>query len=84
MKYLVRYTISETANKFINGHFRVRNLEIIGEAARNINEEIKNKYQEVPWRNMIGLRNILIHEYFHIDESIIWEAGSFREYENVM
>ncbi|OMF80314.1 hypothetical protein BK142_07395 [Paenibacillus glucanolyticus] len=53
----------------------VRNLEIIGEAARNMNDEIKEKYQEVPWRNMIGLRNILIHEYFGIDESIIWEVS---------
>lgn len=54
----------------------VRNLEIIGEAARNVNDEIKKKYQEVPWRNMIGLRNILIHEYFGIDESIIWEVST--------
>ncbi|MFB5762568.1 HepT-like ribonuclease domain-containing protein [Paenibacillus medicaginis] len=54
----------------------VRNLEIIGEAARNINDEVKNKYPEVPWRNMIGLRNILIHEYFGIDESIVWEVAT--------
>ncbi|MFB5269579.1 DUF86 domain-containing protein [Paenibacillus enshidis] len=39
----------------------------------NINEAA---YQEVPWRNMIGLRNILIHEYFGIDESIIWEVAT--------
>ncbi|MNJ76878.1 hypothetical protein D3C77_742600 [compost metagenome] len=54
----------------------VRNLEIIGEAARNVNDEVKMKYQEIPWRNMIGLRNILIHEYFGIDESIVWEVAT--------
>jgi uncharacterized protein with HEPN domain len=51
----------------------IRNLEIIGEAARNLPEEIKTKHTEIPWRQMIGVRNILFHEYFGIDNSIIWE-----------
>src|SRR5690554_481985 len=51
----------------------IRNLEIIGEAARDIPEEIRNKYRKIPWRKMIGLRNILIHEYFGVDELIVWE-----------
>ncbi|TJY42458.1 DUF86 domain-containing protein [Cohnella pontilimi] len=51
----------------------IRNLEVIGEAARSMPEEVKAKYPEIPWRQMIGLRNILIHEYFGVDESIIWE-----------
>jgi uncharacterized protein with HEPN domain len=51
----------------------IRNLEIIGEAARNVPEEIKNNYNEIPWKKMIGLRNMLIHEYFGVDESIVWE-----------
>jgi uncharacterized protein with HEPN domain len=52
----------------------IRNLEVIGEASRNMPEEIRNKYPEIPWRKMIALRNILIHEYFGIDESIVWEV----------
>jgi len=51
----------------------IRNLEVIGEASKNISEEIINQYPEVPWKSMIGLRNILIHEYFGIDPEIIWE-----------
>ena len=51
----------------------IRNLEIIREAAKNIPEEIGNKYNKIPWRKMIGLRNILIHEYFGVDELIVWE-----------
>ncbi|MGG6310315.1 HepT-like ribonuclease domain-containing protein [Paenibacillus macerans] len=54
----------------------IRNLEIIGEAARNLSDDVRMKYKEIPWRNMIGLRNILIHEYFGIDESIVWEVAT--------
>lgn len=59
----------------------VRNLEIIGEASKKVPDEIKLNYPEVPWRQMIGLRNILIHEYFGIDESIIWQiiTKNFKE-----
>lgn len=52
----------------------IRNLEVIGEASRNISDEMKNKYSIIPWRQMTGLRNILIHEYFGVDESIIWNV----------
>jgi uncharacterized protein with HEPN domain len=52
----------------------IRNLEVIGEATRHIPENIKNKYTEIPWRRMAGLRNILIHEYFGLDEMIVWEV----------
>lgn len=51
----------------------IRNLEIIGEASRNVSEDIRNKFPEIPWKQMIGLRNILIHEYFGVDESIVWQ-----------
>lgn len=54
----------------------IRNLEVIGEAAKNIPEEIKTKYAEIPWKRMIGLRNMAIHEYFGIDVSITWEIVS--------
>lgn len=59
----------------------IRNLEIIGEASKFITEEIRLKYPSVPWKSMVGLRNILIHEYFGVDEQIIWEIVSkdFKE-----
>ena len=50
----------------------LRNLEIIGEASRNVPPEIRSRYPDVPWARMIGLRNIVSHEYFGIDLSIIW------------
>jgi len=51
----------------------VRNLEIIGEAAKHIPTSIRSKHTEIPWKKMIGLRNIVTHKYFGIDEKIIWE-----------
>jgi len=41
----------------------LRNLEIIGEAAKNIPEEIRKKYPEIPWNRVVGLRNVVIHGY---------------------
>lgn len=54
----------------------IRNLEIIGEAARNVPKNIREKYHRVSWRKMSGLRNILIHEYFGIDEENVWEIAT--------
>ena len=51
----------------------VRNLEIIGEASKNIPEKVRENHPEIPWSRMMGLRNIAIHEYFGVDLSIIWE-----------
>lgn len=51
----------------------VRNFEIIGEASKNLPDHIKEKYPEVPWRKMYGLRNLISHEYFGIDYEMIWE-----------
>lgn len=50
-----------------------RNLAIIGEAANKIPEEIKTKYSTIEWYRIIGLRNILIHDYFRVDLEIIWD-----------
>jgi uncharacterized protein with HEPN domain len=51
----------------------VRNLEIIGEAIKNIPESIRNQHLEVEWKKIAGLRDILIHAYFGIDPEIIWD-----------
>ncbi|MBI4765495.1 MAG: DUF86 domain-containing protein [Deltaproteobacteria bacterium] len=52
----------------------IRNLEIIGEASGNLSEQILKAAPEIDWRKIKGLRNILIHEYFGINISIIWDV----------
>ena len=53
-----------------------RNLEIIGEAARRVSEELKQEHPEIPWKRIISQRNVLIHEYDDIDYEKIWKVVS--------
>ena len=52
----------------------VRELEIIGEAARNLSNELCNKSPDIPWAKIKGMRNVLIHEYFGVDLKIVWDT----------
>lgn len=52
----------------------IRKLEVIGEAVRNIPEQIQKKYPEIPWKLMAGMRDRLIHGYFGIDYKLVWDT----------
>ncbi len=52
----------------------IRNFEVIGEAARQLPQKIKVKYPEVEWKSLINFRNVIIHEYFGIDDEIMWDV----------
>ena len=52
----------------------MRQLEIIGEAARCVSPEMKDEHPEILWREMVGLRNRLIHEYFRIRVDKVWDT----------
>lgn len=54
----------------------VRNLEIIGEAAKKISTTAREKIPNVPWRSMAGLRDRLIHDYFGVNLDVVWEIVS--------
>jgi len=73
-----RYTKGMTFDCFCKNEMLidavVRNFEIIGEAVRNIPVEIQNKYPEVEWKEALGFRNILIHEYFGVDIEALWDT----------
>lgn len=53
----------------------VRRFEIIGDAVKNLDEDYKNKHPHIPWRKIAGMRDILIHEYFGVNISRVWEAA---------
>jgi uncharacterized protein with HEPN domain len=50
-------------------------LVTMGEAARAIPDDIRQQYPQIPWDKMQGLRSILVHEYFRIDEEILWQSS---------
>ena len=52
----------------------VRNIEIRGEAAANTPDNIKEQFPDIPWYQMKGMRNILIHEYFGLDNEVLWKT----------
>ncbi len=52
----------------------IRKFEIIGEASKNVPDEIREKHSHVPWKEMSGMRDRLIHSYFKVDFSLVWTA----------
>ena len=55
-------------------HAVIHNLEVIGEAARTLPDEVKDNAAEIEWYKIISLRNILIHEYFGVNLKIVWDV----------
>ena len=72
-RYLDRGKAAFQQDELLQGWF-VRNLQIIGEAARALPEEVRAATPEVPWPKIIGMRNVLVHGYFDIDSEIVWQA----------
>ena len=76
IKKIKAYTHKITYKEFISDHKTIdaviRNLEIIGEAANRVPESIREENPQIEWHRVIGLRNRIIHEYFGVDNQIIW------------
>ncbi|MBP0048861.1 DUF86 domain-containing protein [Marinobacterium sp. AK62] len=70
------YTAGLTQEEFVENPLvydaTLRNLELIGEAATNIPDVVREKYSAIPWRMVIATRNRLIHAYLGIDDDIVW------------
>jgi uncharacterized protein with HEPN domain len=64
------FEVFEQDRKTINAV--VRSLEVLGEAAKKIPDDLRSQAPSVPWRRMAGMRDKLIHEYFGVDLSIVW------------
>jgi uncharacterized protein with HEPN domain len=50
----------------------IQNLQVIGEASRSLSTTIREQHPEVPWSKIIGMRNVLAHNYFEVDVDIVW------------
>jgi len=72
-KYLYQKTYNDFQADTMLQSACIRQLEIIGEAAGRISEALKEKSNSVEWREIIGLRNLLIHEYFGVDIDLVWQ-----------
>jgi uncharacterized protein with HEPN domain len=54
----------------------IRRLEILGEAAKNLPEDVRAAHPEIPWRRIAGMRDILIHGYFGVDLNLVWTVAT--------
>lgn len=72
------YTIDLTFDKFAKDSKTidavVRNLSVIGEAVKNLPQDFKSRYSDIPWTEIMGMRNKVVHEYFGIAAGILWET----------
>jgi uncharacterized protein with HEPN domain len=78
---------SQTAMQFVQGRSRtdlqtdqlllfavVRAIEVLGEAANKVSEEVRLANTDIPWKAIVGMRNRLIHAYFDVDADMVWET----------
>lgn len=72
-KYTKGLTVKRLKKKDLIIDGVVRNLEIIGEASKNIPAQVKTKFPDIEWKKIAGLRDILAHEYFGIDLEVLWD-----------
>jgi uncharacterized protein with HEPN domain len=79
---VISYTAGLTKEKFeasgLNYDATLWNVQLYGEAAKNIPDSIRNQMPEVPWRELIGMRNRLAHGYFGINNAILWQVVSIE------
>jgi uncharacterized protein with HEPN domain len=58
-------------------NWMVRHLQIIGEAARALPQDVQDRVPDVPWSKIVGMRHILVHDYFRIDTEVVWDVVEY-------
>lgn len=75
---IITYTKNLTEDSFNDNQLVqdavIRQFEIIGEATKRINTDFRKKYPKIPWQDMAGMRDILIHDYLSVDIGIVWKT----------
>ena len=72
-KYIENRNFDDFLNDSMFRFACIKQLEIIGEASNHISAESKEKYSEIEWQQIVGMRNLFIHEYFGIDLNVAWD-----------
>ena len=77
---ILRYTNGKTYNELVSNDMMyyavVKNIEIMGEAANMLTPEFTEAHPETPWKQIRGMRNYIVHEYFQIDDVVVWDVIS--------
>jgi uncharacterized protein with HEPN domain len=72
-----QYIEGKSVDSFVNNSMVldacVRQLQIIGEACNKVSKDLQEEYHEIPWRQIIDLRIVVVHQYFGVDEKVIWD-----------
>ncbi|MFP3880474.1 MAG: DUF86 domain-containing protein [Dehalococcoidia bacterium] len=73
------YTRDITYENFLSSHLRqdaaIRQIEVIGEAVKKLSPELKDRHPEIPWRDVVGMRDKLVHDYFGVDLDAVWNTA---------
>ena len=73
------YTRDITYEDFLTSNLRqdgvIRQIEVIGEAAKKVSPELKGQHPEIPWKDIVGMRDKLIHDYFGVDLDAVWDTA---------
>jgi uncharacterized protein with HEPN domain len=72
-KYLIAADLSIFLENSMMRFACIKQMEIIGEASNHLSAELKSKFSEIEWAQIVGMRNVFAHEYFGIDTSLVWE-----------
>jgi len=68
------HTAASFAGDRLVGYAVVRAIQLIGQAARSVSAELQAAHAEIPWREMIGMRNVVVHDYADVDLSLVWKT----------
>jgi uncharacterized protein with HEPN domain len=71
--YVVNSDFSDFMANSMMRYACIKQLEIIGEASNHVSAETKLKFSGIEWSQIVGIRNVFVHEYFGIDSSLVWE-----------